>query len=162
MSKAVADALYSMPEYTAFSEVEFAIESGGTVVLVGDSANKRLKSGACGVVQGIEGVTDCINNLIQLPVNAPDIRTREGVYASIYEKYLPNYSAFRPGERPMGGNVYMGPHPIHIIVDSGQVSLVGYVYSAEDKGSATHAAQVVPGVAKVENLLKVVPRPSGN
>ena len=66
------------------------------------------------------------------------------------------------GQRAAGGNRTMGPHAIHIVEDKQHVYLYGWVYSEEDKASATHAADVVPGVADVKNYLKVVPRPDGS
>ena len=55
--------------------------------------------------------------------------------------------------------VIMGPHAIHIIEDKQHVYLYGFVYSEEDKASATHGVSVVPGVADVKNYLRVVPKP---
>lgn len=162
MSKAVIEAVYAMPEYTVFSDVNLDVLSTGEVMITGDAATKELKSNICPVVQKVSGVTECVNNLLQLTVSAQDREVRGRVYESIYTTYLPDYSPYPQGERPVGGNLFRGPHPIRIIVDSGKVMLYGYVYSAEDKGSATHAAEVAPGVTKVENYLQVVQKPSSS
>jgi len=160
MATAVTDAVYAMPQYTVFSNIDFHIGADGTVILTGMSASKELKSGVCGVVQGVDGVTECTNNLYQLGTSRVDREIRAKIYDSIYTKYLSHYSALRPGERPAGGNRFMGPHPIHIVEDKQHVYLYGWVYSEDDKASAAHAAKVVPGVADVKNYLRVVPKPA--
>jgi len=162
LTKAVIEAVYAMPEYTVFSDANLDVGSNGVVVITGVAASKELKSDICGVVEKVSGVTECLNNLLQLTVSAEDREVRGRVYESIYNTYLPSYSPYPQGERPVGGNLFRGPHPIRIIVDKGQVSLYGYVFSAEDKGSATHATEVTPGVTKVENYLQVVPKPSNS
>jgi hypothetical protein len=157
MAKAVTDAVYAMPQYTAFSNVDFHISADGTVVLTGMAASKELKSNVCSVIERVDGVTECTNNLYQLGVARVDRELRAKIYDSIYGKYLTSYTSLRPGQRATGGNRFMGPHPIHIVEDKQHVSLYGWVNSEEDKASAAHAAKVVPGVADVKNYLRVVP-----
>lgn len=160
MAKAVTDAVYGMPQYTAFSNVDFHITADGVVILTGESAQKQLKSFICGVVEKVEGVTECTNNLYQLSTSAVDRELRLKIYASIYQKYLTDYATVGFGQRAAGGTRVMGPHAIHIIEDKQHVYLYGWVYSEEDKASAAHATQVVPGVADVKNYLRVVPKPT--
>lgn len=159
MAKAVTDAVYAMPQYTAFSNVDFHISADGIVVLTGMAASKELKSNVCSVIERVDGVTQRDNNLYQLGISRVDRELRAKIYDSIYGKYLTHYSSLRPGERATGGNRFMGAHPIHIVEDKQHVSLYGWVNSEEDKASATHAAKVVPGVADVKNYLRVVPKP---
>lgn len=161
MAKAVTSAVYAMPQYTVFSNVDFHISADGVVVLTGEAAEKELKTFICDVIEDVDGVTECHNNLYQLGVSRVDIEVRGRVYDSIYVTFLSHYSPYLPSQRPVGGNRFMGPHPIHIVEDKGHVSLFGYVYSEDDKASATHAVDVVPGVADVKNYLKVVPKPDG-
>ena len=74
--------------------------------------------------------------------------------------FLPQYSPYPPGERPVGETKpHGGHHPIHIIVSHGNVTVVGYVFSAGDRSEATKAVERVMGVASVTNHLAVVPKP---
>ncbi len=161
MSKAVTDAVYAMPQYTAFSNVDFHITADGVVNLTGMSAQKNFKSTVCSVVEKVAGVTECTNNLYQLSDSAVDRELRLKIYASIYEKYLTDYATVGFGQRAAGGTRIMGPHAIHIIEEKQHVELFGWVYSEEDKASAAHATTVVPGVADVKNYLRVVAKPNG-
>ena len=162
MAKAVTDAVYGMPQYTAFSNVDFHITVGGAVNLTGVSADKDFKSTVCRVIERVDGVTECTNNLYQLGVSRADRELRLKIYASIYTRYLTAYATVGFGQRAAGGNRAMGPHAIHIVEDKQHVLLYGYVFSEEDKASATHAATVVPGVIDVKNYLRVVPKPDGS
>jgi len=157
----VTAAVYAMPQYGAFSNIDFHITADGVVNLTGMSATKDLKSMICGVVEKVDGVTDCINNLYQLGTSRVDRELRLKIYNSIYQKYLTSYATVGFGQRAAGGNRAMGQHPIHIVEDKQHVYLYGYVYSEDDKASAAHAAEVVPGVADVKNYLRVVPKPDG-
>ena len=162
MAKAVTDAVYAMSDYTAFSNVDFHITAGGTVNLTGMSARKELKANICGVIEGVDGVTECTDNLYQLSTSRADREIRIRVYDSIYRRYLSDYATVGFGQRAAGGTRFMGRHAIHIIEDKQHVYLYGYVFSEEDKASATRAVEVTPGVADVKNYLRVVPRPDGS
>ena len=76
MAKAVTDAVYGMPQYTVFSNVDFHITMGGVVNLTGESAQKDFKSFVCGVIEKVDGVTECTNNLYQLATSAVDRELR--------------------------------------------------------------------------------------
>lgn len=162
MGKAVVEAVYEMPQYTAFSNIDFHITTGGTVNLTGMAAEKELKAFVCEVVMEIEGVTECTDNLYQLGTARADRELRIKVYESIYRRYLSDYATVGFGQRAAGGTRFQGRHAIHIIEDKQHVYLYGYVFSEEDKASATHAVNVVPGVADVKNYLRVVPKPDGS
>lgn len=162
MAKAVTDAVYAMPDYTAFSNVDFHITADGTVNLTGMSARKELKANICGVIEDIDGVTECTDNLYQLSTSRVDREIRIRIYDSIYRQYLSDYATVGFGQRAAGGTRFMGPHAIHIIEDKQHVYLYGYVFSEEDKASVTHAVNVTPGVADVKNYLRVVPKPDGS
>ena len=160
LATAVTEAVYAMPQFTAFSNVEFHITADGVVNLTGMAAEKELKSNICGVVEKVDGVTECVNNLYQLGTSQIDRELRVKIYDSIYSKYLSDYATVGFGQRAAGGNRAMGQHPIQIIEDKQHVYLYGWVYSEADKASATEAARVVPGVADVKNYLRVVPKPA--
>ena len=162
MARAVTDAVYAMSDYTAFSNVDFHITAGGTVNLTGMSARKELKANICGVIEGVDGVTECTDNLYQLSTSRVDREIRIRIYDSIYRRYLSDYATVGFGQRAAGGTRFMGRHAIHIIEDKQHVYLYGYVFSEEDKASATRAVEVTPGVADVKNYLRVVPRPDGS
>jgi len=161
MAKAVVDAVYAMPNFTAFSHIDFHITAGGEVNMTGMAAEKDLKSFVCDVVMGVDGVTECTDNLYQLGTSRADRELRARIYDSIYGRYLSDYATVGFGQRAAGGTRFMGQHAIHIIEDKQHVYLYGFVFSEEDKASATHAVNVVPGVADVKNYLRVVPKPDG-
>lgn len=83
------------------------------------------------------------------------------VYDNIYRTYLSDYSPYLPGQGPMGAtDSHGGAHPIHILVSDGQVALMGWVKTEDDKHTATLAAERTASVSKVENQLVVVPETS--
>ena len=161
MAEEITKNVYSMPDYGAFDWVNLRVTAGGEVIITGDASRKRLKTFVCDEVEKVEGVTECVNNLLQLPTSRMAAEIRVRAYQSIYGRYLSKYSEFLPGERAIGNDrAHEGPHPIHIIVDKQSVYLMGWVESAADKASATHAVEVVPGVTDVTNQLVVQKSPA--
>lgn len=156
MAEEITKNVYSMPDYGAFDWVNLRVTASGEVIITGEASRKRLKTFICDQVEKVDGVTECINNLLQLPTSRMAVEIRVKAYQSIYGRYLPKYSELLPGERAVGGDrAHEGPHPIHIIVDKQKVYLMGWVEWAADKASATHAVEVVPGVADVDNQLVI-------
>ena len=156
------------PLYGVFDYIHFAIQ-GDTVVLRGNASRPTLKSTIENTVKRIEGVNKVTNEIEVLPVSPNDDRLRAAVYASIYRyPALQRYTANRGGPRGMpsvaraaGGitnDPPMGFHPIHIIVQNGNVTLTGVVDSDMDLAIAGMRANSVPGVFSVDNDLQVATR----
>jgi len=139
--------LIMLPYYGVFDNLAFSI-NGRTVTLEGQVVTPVLKPQAERVVSKIEGVEKVINNIEVLPPNPMDERLRRQLYRAIYS-YGPLFK--------YGG---MAVPPIHIIVKSSRVTLVGVVDSENDKNLAGLRANQVPGIFQVTNDLRVVP--SGN
>jgi hyperosmotically inducible protein len=131
-----------LPYYTLFDFMAYTVE-GSKVTLLGKVTNPTLKSDAEHVVKKIEGVEAVDNKIEVLPPSPNDERIRLAQYRAIYG--TPGLSRYAMGTLPS----------IHIIVDRGNVTLVGTVNSEADKTLAGVQANGVPGVFSVTNNLAV-------
>ena len=134
--------LLMLPYYSIFDNLEFSVQ-GDQVTLSGKVINPVTKSDAATAVKQIEGVSRVVNNIQVLPPSPVDDRIRREEYRAIFSF----------------GGLYryaMGAVPsIHIVVDHGNVTLVGVVDSEADKNLAGIQAKSVPGVFSVQNDLRV-------
>jgi hyperosmotically inducible periplasmic protein len=165
IAKEVHKQIVTLPQYGVFDNIYFGIK-GDTVNLYGKASRPVLKSSAENVVKKIEGVKNVNNQIEVLPVSMNDDRIRAAVYASIY-RYAPlqRYSSGRgrlgpgPSVARMAGGITNDPpigwHAIHIIVENGNVTLVGVVDNDGDLALAEMRANSVPGVFSVTNDLQV-------
>jgi hyperosmotically inducible periplasmic protein len=135
--------LVMLPYYSIFDDLGFNI-NGGTVTLVGEVTQPVLKTNAQKVVQGVEGVTNVVNNIEVLPLSGNDDRIRRGVYRAIY------------GDPALSTRYGFQTLPsIHIIVKNGNVRLEGVVANEMDRSLAFLRANAVPGAFHVDNDLRV-------
>lgn len=136
--------LVMLPYYGVFDNLEFRIVGNHKVVLMGEVVRPTLKSDAAAVVRNIAGVKEVVNHIKVLPLSPFDNRIRRAEYREIY--------------RTTGFEKYaiQAVPPIHIIVDNGNVTLVGVVTAKLDKDLAGIRANEVPGVFGVTNNLRVV------
>jgi hyperosmotically inducible periplasmic protein len=147
ISKRVRHALLTMPWYGiyangVFDNLEYSV-NGTQVTLMGQVVNPATKSDAVGVVKHVEGVTSVVDRITVLPPSPMDFRIRRAEYRAIF-----SYSDLY--------RYAMGTNPsIHIIVDNGHVTLLGYVNDQNDAKMAVMRANMVPGVFSVTNDLKV-------
>ena len=135
--------LVMLPYYGVFDDLSFRVDPDGTVTLMGAVTRPTLKSDAENVVKHIEGVTKVVNQIEVLPLSPEDDRIRMAVARTVSNQ---------------GGlfRYFMGAVPsIHIIVDSGHVTLKGFVDNEGDKTQARLAANRVPGVFSVTDELQV-------
>lgn len=135
--------LIMLPFYSVFDNFDYTVK-GGVVTLVGQVIRPTLKSDAENVVKTIEGVTKVVNDIKVLPLSPMDDRIRIAVFRKIYEWDSPLFR-YSQGAIPQ----------IHIIVDNGNVTLVGIVGSQFDKEIAGMRANQVPDVFSVKNDLVV-------
>ncbi len=142
LAEKVRHNLLMLPYYGVFDNLEFQMQ-GDRVVLSGQVVWPVLKSDAEAAVKGIAGVSGVTNNIKVLPLSPFDDQIRFAEYRAIFgEDSLYRYA--------------LGAQPsIHIIVDNGHVTLVGYVDNKMDYNLATLAANSVPGVFSVTNDLRV-------
>ena len=142
IAREVRHELLLLPYYTVFDWLAFKVD-GNTVTLMGDVTQPSVKRDAESAVKHIEGVESVQDNINVLPPSPMDDRIRMAEYHAIYGfDSLYRYA--------------LGPTPsIHIIVNSGHVTLRGVVDSEADKNMAGIQAKGVPGVFDVENELQV-------
>ncbi len=163
MAEAVRKQLVTLPQYSVFDDLHFAIK-GSTVILRGEASRPALKSAAENVVKKVEGVQTVENEIEVLPLSPNDDRIRAAVYRSIYSQpALQRYTANRGPQfnsltrRTMGitQDPPIGWHAIHIIVKNGNVTLKGAVLNSGDAAIAEMRANTTPGVFSVDNDLMV-------
>jgi hyperosmotically inducible protein len=131
-----------LPEYGVFDNLAFRVD-GTNVTLLGQVTKPILKSDAGNVVKRIEGVTKVDNQIAILPPSSMDDGIRMAEYRAIYsESSLLRYAM-------------QAVPPIHIIVDTGKVTLEGVVATQSDKDLANLRAGTVGGVFSVTNNLRV-------
>ncbi len=142
ISHQVRHELLMLPFYNVFDNLEYKVE-GNKVELRGQVVDPTLKSEAGNVVKDIKGVQSVTNKIQVLPLSPNDNRIRFAEYRAVFGH----------------GGLYryaMGANPaIHIIVDNGDVTLVGVVSNKMDKELAGIQANSVPGVFSVTNNLHV-------
>src|ERR1043165_1784505 len=140
--KEVRHQILMLHDFGVFDNIAFKL-NGYDVILVGQVSRPLLKSEAERVVKKIEGGERVDNRIEVLPVSPNDDRLRRDVFDAIY-RYGPleHYG--------VGSN-----RPIHIIVNSGHVTLEGVVDREMDKNLAGIRANGVFGVFSVQNKLVV-------
>jgi hyperosmotically inducible periplasmic protein len=147
LTEQVGHQLAMVPWYGVFDDLAYSV-NGTQVTLTGAVVNPATKNDAVAYVKDIKGVTSVVDNIKLLPPSSMDSQIRRAEYRSIFGfSDLYRYS--------------MGSIPsIHIIVDNGHVTLVGYVSNKADSQMAYMRANSVPGVFSVTNDLQIVGTPS--
>jgi len=153
-----------LDNYGVFDEIDFAVK-GATVTLTGLASRPTLKDAAERVTKKVEGVDKVVNQIEVVPLSPNDDSIRLRTYIAIYGH--PTLSRLNPNRgvpwlgtlaQRAGGitnDPPLGPHPIHILVKNGDVTLRGYVTSAAEKNIAGIQANGVPGVFSVKNEIAV-------
>ncbi len=142
LQRAVRHELLMLPYYGVFDNLEYRVV-GYRVELYGQVVRPTLKSDAERVVQRIEGVERVDNHIQILPVSTFDDRIRFAEYRAIYRHPVMTKYAIQPVP------------PIHIIVNRGNVTLVGVVDNKMDSQVAYLQANSVPNVFSVTNKLRI-------
>lgn len=142
ISREVRHQLVMLPYYTVFDNLAFRVD-GGTVTLFGQVVRPTLKSDAEAAAKSVEGVQNVRNEIQVLPPSPMDDQIRRAEFRAIYGFA----DLYRYAEQAVPS--------IHIIVNNGKVTLVGFVDSAADKNLAGVRANTVPGVFSVTNNLQV-------
>ncbi len=142
LQKRVHHELAMLPYYGIFDDLSYSI-NGTEVTLNGKVLNPVTKTGAEDSVKHIEGVTKVKDNIQVLPLSSMDNRIRWAEYRTIFS--IDGLYRYAQGTNPS----------IHIIVENGHVTLVGYVDNQADLHMAYMRANSVPGVFSVTNDLKI-------
>jgi hyperosmotically inducible periplasmic protein len=142
LNKQVRHELALVSWYGVFDVLGYSV-NGTQVTLTGQVVNPATKDEAVARVKHIEGVTQVVDHIQMLPLSSMDMGIRRAEYRAIFS-YAGLY------------RYAMGVNPsIHIIVDNGHVTLIGYVDNQSDAQLAYIRARTVPGVFSVTNNLKV-------
>jgi hyperosmotically inducible protein len=142
ITREVRHELVMLPYYGVFDNLVYRVD-GSRVTLMGQVTRPTLKSDAGTVVKGIEGVERVDNQIQVLPLSPMDDGLRMAEYRAIY------------GHPGLDRYAMQAVPPIHIIVDSGKVTLEGVVATQSDKDTAGIRANTVSGVFSVTNNLRV-------
>jgi len=148
LTREVGHELNLLPWLTVFDNLQYQV-NGSEVTLLGQVVNPVIKDDAQTAVKGIEGVTKINNKIEVLPLSPVDAQIRRAEFHAIYG--APQLQRYGMGTMPS----------IHIIVENGHVTLLGYVDNEGDKNVAEIRAKSVPNVFSVMDNLQVRPgRPS--
>lgn len=142
LTREVRHELVMLPYYGVFDDLTYRVD-GDTVTLLGYVTRPTLKSDAENVVKSIEGVANVNNQIKVLPLSPNDDRIRVALYRAIY------------GQPGLDRYALQAVPPIHILVDSGKVTLEGVVANQGDKDMAGIRANTVSGVFSVANNLRL-------
>jgi osmotically-inducible protein OsmY len=169
--EAIRSELLQLPYYGVFDFITFSYNKG-VVTLQGYAYQDRLKIDAERAVKRASGVDQVLNQIEDLPPSPMDDELRWKAYYAIYRdpalsQYAPgggmlwgHRHAFGPGFQAFGpsrfpGTEPAGDYPIHIIVKSSRITLLGVVENAGDKSIAGIKAHDIMGTFGVENDLVV-------
>ncbi len=142
LERQIRHELVMLPFYSLFDNFEFRFD-GNTVTLMGQVTRPTLKNQAERVVSRLEEVQSVDNQIEVLPVSPNDDRIRRDVYRAIYHHQAFNRYSIQ------------AVPPIHIIVNNGNVTLIGAVANKMEKDIANVQANGVAGVFSVTNKLRV-------
>ncbi|HEY4710518.1 MAG TPA: BON domain-containing protein [Candidatus Acidoferrales bacterium] len=142
LTRQVRHELVMLPFYSVFDNLQYQVE-GDKVTLLGQVSRPVLRGDAEAAVKHIEGVEAVDNQIEVLPTSFGDDRIRRAEYRAIYS--FPTLQMYSVRSVP----------PIHIIVNSGHVTLEGAVATEADKDAAGIRANTIPDVFSVVNNLRV-------
>jgi hyperosmotically inducible protein len=148
-ARSIDDQVYhkvrSLNRYNTFDYITWQV-NGSTVVLTGKVITLGTKREIANDVKRIEGVTNVVNNIQELPPSSFDDQIRRAA--------LREFTSHGPAQ-------YFGyPNPdVHIIVENGRITLEGFVSRKSDSDLMNILANTIPGVFGVTNNLIIGERP---
>jgi hyperosmotically inducible protein len=142
LSEQVRPELAMLPWYGVFDNLAYTV-NGGEVILTGQVLQPVTKSDAERQVKRLAGVTRVENDITVLPLSMFDDQVRHAEFRAMFSDTT--LSRYALGAVPS----------IHIIVNSGHVTLEGVVGSKMDQDIANIRASGVPRVFSVTNNLHV-------
>ena len=148
LKKEVGHELVMLPYLGVFDNLTYRVD-GRNVTLSGQVTRLVLKDDASRAVERIEGVGKVDNQIKVLPLSPNDDDLRRSLFRAIYEF------------GPLSRYALAALNPIRIVVNNGNVTLEGIVYSDADKNLAGIRANGVHGVSSVSNNLQVEKRTVG-
>ena len=160
MTQDILSVVANLPDYTVYDWLTFGIKDN-VVYLRGVAHRTSLRSQGPAAVKRVKGVKEVKNEIEYTRTPKSDVEIRKQIYRAIYDTFMQSYAqeAMYYAAGAARSSLPRGPHPIHIIVVKGDVRLMGYVFSEEDKETASRAVMSVGGMVKtLENALKVRPK----
>lgn len=164
ITRQVGKEIRTLSNFGVFDEIQYKVD-GATVTLFGYASRPTLKDSAERVTKRIEGVERVVNQIEVLPLSRMDDNIRARAYATIYgdvslSRYNPNRGVpawITPARIANGitNDPPIGNHPIRIIVENGNILLVGVVDNKGDRDRAGILANGVFGAFSVKNELRV-------
>lgn len=137
----VGKELRKLPRYSVFDHIDFNV-NGSTVTLTGKTYSLGTKRDAVNFIKDVDGVTNVIDNIQELPPSPFDDRIRREAFRSFTSRGPAQYfSEINPDVR--------------IIVENGRLTLEGYVTRESDSNLLNLLANGISGVFKVTNNLVV-------
>ena len=131
--------LRKLPRYSVFDNIVVSV-NGSTVTLSGKVYSLGTKNQAARFVEDIDGVSEVINNIDELPPSSFDDRIRREAYR-IFTNRGP-------------GQYFSEINPeVRIIVEGGRITLEGFVYRKSDSDTLNILANGITGVFEVTNNL---------
>jgi hyperosmotically inducible protein len=129
--------------YTVYDDLNGSVRNG-VVTLTGKVTSSTVDKAAelDDLIAKVRGVRDIENKIQTLAVNPMDDRLRVAIVNAIYGD--PGFQIYS-----------LADPPVHVLVDHGNVTLVGVVASEIDRRKAYANARGVPGAFGVENQLRI-------
>ena len=143
LAEEVGKRIRSYAHYTVYDDLTGNVNNG-VVTLRGRVTQGTVNKAAelDELISKVRGVRDIENTIQTLAVNPMDDRLRVEIVRAIYSaSSFMIYSAADP--------------PVHVIVDHGNVTLVGVVSSEIDRRTAYANARGVPGTFSVDNQIRI-------
>ncbi len=128
--------------YTVFDNVEMSVLNGA-VTMTGEVTTPAKSTQIANLVSRVQGVQKIDNRIVVPPVSSVDDQLRKAIAIQIYGD--PLFTKYSMQVNP----------PIHVLVDSGKVTLVGVVASQLEKQTAEAIARNTFGALSVANQLRV-------
>ena len=143
----VADRIRHYDLYGVYDNIEGRV-SQGKVRLEGAVTEPKKADDIVERVAKVKGVQAIDNRIEVLPASQSDDRIRVAIATAIYRD-------------PAFGDYSMVDPPVHVIVNNGHVTLVGYVRWPAERIKAESIARTAFGVLALENKVQVVNRGTG-
>jgi osmotically-inducible protein OsmY len=129
-----------MPYVSEFDFISFT-QNGPDVILTGWTIRAINRDTAYNAVKDIAGVESVVNNIAILPLGTFDMQIRAGARLRL--------------QRLLGRYFWGNGSDIKIVVQNGQIILLGTVANKADSDIAFIQCNSVPGAFKVFNMLRV-------
>jgi hyperosmotically inducible protein len=142
LARKVVERVRTYDRYSVYDNIDGRVRNG-VVSLTGAVSQPEKASDILERVAKVRGVQAIDSKIDVLPASQSDDRLRTAIVSAIYrDPSFENYSMVDP--------------PIHVIVNNGHVTLVGFVRSQIEFIKAESAARSIFGVLALENKVQLI------